>query len=475
MNNSEITYSTIRELRRGLHLGELTPIELTEICLNRINQLDPALNAFVKLFPERAMREAEKLQKTGKQLGPLHGIPFAVKDLFDVEGEPTKAGTSSLDNNIALHDSTVVRKLKEAGMILIGKTHTSPLACEATGLNHDKGTPLNPWKKVPHMPGGSSSGFAVAVAAGMVPMALGTDTGGSVRIPSALCGLTGLKPTFGRVSRAGVYPLCWSYDSVGPLTRSVADAASVHDAMQGRDPLDETTLSVYQSGNIINIDSEIAGLRLAFAESVFFDDVDSEVETTVRGSKDVFSSKGALVSSIEIPEMTEANSMADRYLEMSVEACSVNNDLFEKHPNEIDVVMTWLLDGQEVTSQKYLELIRKRYELTQRVDERLQDVDALLVPTTQITAHPLGKVDGDAETYYQYMDKYSRNTSLGNYLKFCSISIYCGFSSEGLPIGLMIYAKSFDEEIALRVANAFESSTIWSSRHPDLAWAEKGT
>jgi aspartyl-tRNA(Asn)/glutamyl-tRNA(Gln) amidotransferase subunit A len=246
----------------------------------------------------------------------------------------------------------------------------------------------------------------------------------------------------------------------------------VHEAIQGKDLLDGTTLCVPNSAKSLDTSSGINGLRLAFAESVFFDDVDPEVESAVRDTKEIFSSLGALINGIEIPEVSEADSISDRYHEMSVEAYSVNKDLFEKHPNEIDVVMTWILDGNDVTTQRFYDLIRKRYELSNQVAERLKDVDALLVPTTQITAHPLSEVDGDAQTYYGYMDKYSRNTSLGNYLKLCGISVCCGFSSEGLPIGLMIYAKPFEEETVFRVASAFESSTNWSDQHPDLSWIE---
>ena len=206
---------------RDLRTGGLSPVELVERFLDRISALDPTLNAFRLVCPERALtqaRAAEAALKAGLSSGPLHGIPYAAKDLFDAQGLPTTAGCRLLADNIAVEDSVAIRRLTQAGMILLGKTNTVQFAYSGIGINHDHGTPHNPWHRVHHVPGGSSSGSGVAVAAGLVPMALGSDTGGSVRIPASLCGTTGLKTTVGRVSRAGVYPLSWSLDSVGPLT-----------------------------------------------------------------------------------------------------------------------------------------------------------------------------------------------------------------------------------------------------------------
>ncbi len=230
MTDSDIHYETIAELGRRLRTGELTPVTLTEALLARIEDLDGTLGAFQLVSADRALaaaRAADTALAAGHDLGPLHGIPYAAKDLFDVSGLPTTAGTRLLDDNVADADSTVVARLSRAGMILLGKTKTVQFAYGGAGINRDLGTPHNPWHRTHHLPGGSSSGSAVAVAAGMAPAALGSDTGGSVRIPAALCGITGLKTTVGQVSRAGVYPLSWSLDSVGPLTRTVEDAALV--------------------------------------------------------------------------------------------------------------------------------------------------------------------------------------------------------------------------------------------------------
>ena len=238
---------TISDLTRRYRDHSLSPLEVTRHLLERIQKFDPRLKSFLQLTPERALEEARQAEQAWLKRddpGPLCGVPYAVKDLFDVRGVPTTAGTRLRKNAVARSDSWAVQRLTRAGMVLIGKTQTVQFAYGGVGINHDQGTPLNPWKQTPHVPGGSSSGSAVAVASGLVPAALGTDTGGSVRIPASLCGLVGLKTTVGRVGRSGVYPLSLRLDSIGPLTRSAEDAALVGRGLQGIDPGDETTRQV---------------------------------------------------------------------------------------------------------------------------------------------------------------------------------------------------------------------------------------
>ena len=239
MTETPLHWLTISELSQRIRQGVISPVELTEHLLSRLEALDGTLHAFKLVARERALAQAQAAElalKAGQDVGPLHGIPYAAKDLFDVKGLPTTAGSNLLEHNIAAADATVIRRLTQAGMVLLGKTHTVQFAYGGVGINHHHGTPHNPWHAVPHAPGGSSSGSGVAVAAGMVPMALGSDTGGSVRIPSSLCGTVGLKTTVGQISRAGVFPLSWTLDSVGPLTRSVEDAALVYQCLRGSDP-----------------------------------------------------------------------------------------------------------------------------------------------------------------------------------------------------------------------------------------------
>ena len=243
----DIPEDSIAGMAAGIRTGALTPTQIAEASLARIAALDPTLHAFIHVLSDQALAQAQAAEaqlRSGLDLGPLHGIPYAAKDLFDVRGIATGAGCRLLAGSIARTDSAVVRNLGEAGSVLLGKTHTVQFAYGAAGVNHDLGTPHNPWHREPHAPGGSSSGSAVAVAAGLTPLALGTDTGGSVRVPAALCGIVGLKTTIGRISRAGVYPLSLTLDSVGPITRRVEDAALAFQAMQGADERDSSTRGV---------------------------------------------------------------------------------------------------------------------------------------------------------------------------------------------------------------------------------------
>src|SRR5215831_199047 len=295
-SQTPIAFASIADLAARIRTGGLSPVTLTERLLERIDMFDKRLASFILVTPERALadaRAAESQLRAGADLGPLHGIPYAAKDLFDVNGLATTAGTRLLATHVAREDSAAVRRLAAAGMVLLGKTRTVQFAFGAVGINHDQGTPHNPWHATPHAPGGSSSGSAVAVAAGLAPMALGSDTGGSVRVPAALCGTVGLKTTVGRVSRAGVYPLAWSLDSVGPLTRTVEDAALVYQVLQGVDLRDQTTAGVASHDALARLKDGVRGLRLAFAETLFFDEVDPEVERAVRESAAVFRGLGA--------------------------------------------------------------------------------------------------------------------------------------------------------------------------------------
>ena len=468
-------YETITSLSARIRAGELSPVACAEELLRRIAVLDGRLRSFIRVMPERALaqaRAAESALQSGADPGPLHGIPFAAKDLFDVKGVPTTAGTRLLAGNVAGQDCTVVRKLTAAGSVLLGKTYTVQFAYGAAGVNHDQGTPHNPWHAVPHAPGGSSSGSAVAVAAGLVPMALGTDTGGSVRVPAALCGIVGLKTTVGRVSRAGVYPLCWTLDSVGPITRSVEDAALVYQALQGTDVRDESTLGIAPHDTLRGLKDGVKGLRIAFGETLFFDDVDGEVEKAVREAGQVFRSLGAQLTGVAVPEAAAAWAEKNRPLLIAAEACAVNREFLDQHLEALDpVIGPRMLTGRQLSAPDYFALLRRYSELRQQVQWTLRDVDALIVPTTMSAARPLAAIDASNETYLDYNLKVHRNCGLGNVLNFCGVSVPCGFTSDGLPIGLMVYAKPFAEDMALRVAYAYEQATEWHTRHPDLGWA----
>lgn len=465
-------FESLASLSSRIGKGHLSPVTLVEEMLSRIEALDGRLHSFIRVLPERALaqaRAAEQMIKSGAQCGALTGIPYAAKDLFDVKGVPTTAGTRLLAANVAREDSTVVRRLAAAGMVLLGKTHTVQFAYGAPGVNHDHGTPHNPWHPVPHAPGGSSSGSAVAVSAGLAPMALGTDTGGSVRVPAALCGIVGLKTTIGRVSRAGVYPLSWTLDSVGPITRSVEDAALVYQAMQGADPRDDSTSGIQVHDALRGLEDGVRGLRIAFGETVFFDDVDREVEQAVREAGQVLRSLGAHVDSAAMPEAAKAWAEEKRPLLIAAEACAVNREFVDRHLDQLDpVIGPRMITGRTLSAPDYFALLQRFAELRREVQWTLRDIDAVIVPTTMAPARPLAAFDTDLQTYLDYNMRVHRNTGLGNILNLCAVSLPCGFTSDGLPIGLMIYAKPFQEDIALRVAHSYEQATTWHLRRPDL-------
>jgi aspartyl-tRNA(Asn)/glutamyl-tRNA(Gln) amidotransferase subunit A len=469
-----LAFASLSSVSTMIRAGRLSPVAYAAELLSRIDALNPALHAFIRVMPERARAQAQAAEaglKSGAQVGPLHGIPYAAKDLFDVKGVPTTAGTHLLEGNVAQQDCTVVRKLAAAGMVLLGKTHTVQFAYGASGINHDHGTPHNPWHAVAHAPGGSSSGSAVAVAAGLTPMALGTDTGGSVRVPAALCGIVGLKTTVGRVSRAGVYPLSWTLDSVGPITRSVEDAALAYEAMQGVDAQDDSTLGIAPHDVLRGLKDGVKGLRIAFAESIFFDGVDDEVETAVRECGAVFRALGAQVGSLAVPEAAAAWAEEKRPLLIPAEACAANRAFLDAHLDQLDpVIGPRMLTGRTLSAPDYYALLRRYAQLREQVQWTLRDVDALLVPTTMAAAAPLAHLDASYDAYMAYNVKVHRNCGLGNILNLCGVSLPCGFASSGLPIGLMIYAKPFHEAMALRVAHAYEQATEWHARRPDLSW-----
>jgi aspartyl-tRNA(Asn)/glutamyl-tRNA(Gln) amidotransferase subunit A len=468
-------FATISELGAQIRAGALSPVALAEACLARIAALDKRLHAFIALTEARALAEAraaEILLRGGHDLGPLHGIPYAVKDLYDVTGAATTAGTRLLAGNVAGQDCTAVRRLAGAGMVLLGKTHTVQFAFGGVGINHDHGTPHNPWSRTPLAPGGSSSGSGVAVGAGVVPTALGSDTGGSVRIPAALCGTVGLKTTVGRISRHGVYPLSWTLDTVGPLARSVQDAALVYQALQGPDPADATTLDVPTDDVLAGLRGGVKGLRLAFAETLFFDEVDPEIVAGVREAGRVLRGLGASVDSIAVPEVAEAMAEQRRAAMVAAEALAVNGRLIDEQFDALDpAVAHRMRTGRGLSATDYVVVLRQWAALRDRLKWTLADIDALLVPATMIPARPLASIDASPETYTDANLRYLRNTAVGNILALCAVVLPCGFTRDGLPIGLMVYAKPFDEALALRVAQAYEQATDWHRRRPELGWA----
>jgi aspartyl-tRNA(Asn)/glutamyl-tRNA(Gln) amidotransferase subunit A len=478
MSESPLHYETLAELAAAIREGRISPVDIVEHHLTRIESLDPKLNAYRMVCRERALAAAQTAAlalRAGQDLSPLHGIPYAAKDLFDVRGLPTTAGSHLLEKNVAGEDACVIQRLIQAGMVFLGKTNTVQFAYGGVGVNHDHGTPHNPWQEVPHVPGGSSSGSAVGVASGMATMALGSDTGGSVRIPASLCGITGLKTTVGRIGRSGVFPLSGSLDTVGVLARTVEDAALVYEHIQGFDRQDETTWGQQPTDILRRLKGGVRGLRLAFAESFFWEDVDPEIEKAVRETGKVFEDLGAHVGSIQLPVAEETLKRNANTMVLAAEAYTHNRGWVDDHYDHLDpIVASRLLKGKEISASDYLECLLDLKKLRAKSSEALHDVEALLVPTTIIPPGPLAEVDVDLETYTQYNLSYLRNTSIGNALNLCGLSVPCGFTRQGLPIGLMIYGKPFQEDIVIRIGYAFQQATTWHKKRPDLSWITQG-
>jgi aspartyl-tRNA(Asn)/glutamyl-tRNA(Gln) amidotransferase subunit A len=303
-------------------------------------------------------------------------------------------------------------------------------------------------------------------------MALGSDTGGSVRIPAALCGISGLKTTVGQISRAGVFPLSWSLDTVGPLTRTAQDAALSYRALAGPDPDDDSTRDYHQTDVLSGLDRGVRGMRLAFAETVFFDDAHEEVAALVRATGDVFGKLGAQVSSIDFPQARQAVELNPRGLVIASEAYTLNKDLLDNHFDQLDpVVAHRMIKGAETPAHEYLGIELKWRALRASAMRQLADVDALLCPTVMIPATPVAEVAQDMDSYSKRNMQCLRNTAIGNILNLCAMTVPCGFTKSGLPAGLMIYGKSFDEATVLRIGHAFQQATDWHLHTPALDWA----
>jgi aspartyl-tRNA(Asn)/glutamyl-tRNA(Gln) amidotransferase subunit A len=475
MPDTPLHWQPMEVLSKRIHDGSLSPVTLMEHFLDRAESLNPALGAFQILPREQALeaaRAAELALASGYDAGPLHGIPFAAKDIIDVRGLPTTAGSNGLLGNIADQDATVVEHLRRAGMVLMGKTRTVQFALGAPGVNRVQGTPHNPWAKEHHVPGGSSSGSAVAVAAGLVPMALGTDTGGSVRIPAGLCGTVGLKPTVSQVSRAGVFPLSDTLDSVGPLTRSVQGAAWVHQALHGVDPRDPMSLTANRQDVMTGLSDGAGGLRVGIAEGLLIEDQDPEILAAVDAAGEILRDLGAKVGRLPFPEARRALDANPRMRISSVEAALAHAERLPGFNGYDETVSFRLAEGREVSAVDYLRARRESAALAAEVEHSLRDVDVFISATTPSAARPLAEVDATDETYKHWNTRYSRNTVIGNLLGLCGVSVPCGFTPKGMPIGLMIHAKARDEGLALRAALAFETATEWHDRCPDLSFCE---
>ena len=465
MTGDDLAYATIGELGAALRSGAITSVALTEALLARCRAYDEALNAFITLTPELALAQADQADRElaqGRDRGALQGIPIALKDLIATAGIRTTGGSRLNADWLPTADATVVTRLKAAGAVLIGKTGLHELAYGVTSINPHFGAIANPWK-TDHHPGGSSGGSAAAVAAGLVPAALGSDTGCSIRQPAAFCGIVGLKPSFGLVSKAGVLPLVWTMDHVGPMTRCVRDAALVLAAIAGPDPDDPHSASPPPSDYLSRLEAGVEGLRIGVPQHFFYRGGDPEVVALVEAALAQFEALGAKRVDVEIPEIDQA--FADAATTFA-EAAAIHRDDLAARPEAYSrELQSKLAHSARHSAADYAAAQQRRRIFTQRVErEVLRQCDLLATPTANVTAAP---IDALPENHGHFC---WRNTSIFDFTGQPSISLPCGLSSAGLPVGLMLSARLWDEARLLGAARAYERANDWQRLRPPLAY-----
>ena len=471
--SADLAFAGVIDLARMIARKEVSPVEVVRAHLDRIAALDGSLRAYITVCGDAALaaaRTAEGALMAGGGVGPLHGVPIALKDLYDTAGVRTTGGSKILADRVPAVDATVVRRLREAGAIVLGKLHMVEFAYGPEGLNAHHGAPRNPWDAaVERMPGGSSSGSGVAVAAGLAPAALGSDTGGSIRIPASLCGITGLKPTYGRVSRAGVLPLAWSMDHVGPMTRTAADAALLLRVLAGYDPADASTSVLPVPDYLAGLTGDVKGLRVGVLRSFFLESSTPEVRAAVERAAAVLKDVGALVDDVALPGV--AHVAAAAYAVVGAEALAYHGGWLKARPADYDPEVRRRLQlGAFITGAHYVRGQQVRALVRAEVDVALARHDVLLAPATPLTAPRLDERqttlgDGPSDVRSALI----RLTRPFNFSGHPACAVPCGFSTDRLPIGMQIVGRPFDEATVLRVADAYQRLTDWHTRRPVLA------
>lgn len=455
---------TLTEAAQKIGSKELSPVELTESVLGRIEAVDGKVGAFATVTAERAIADAKRVADdiaAGNYLGPLHGVTVGVKDLVDTAGIPTTSSSKTRQDNIPAADAAVVERLSGAGAVLVGKTHTHEFAYGVLTP-----TTRNPWN-LEHIPGGSSGGSAAAIASQMCHGAIGTDTGGSIRIPSSLCGAVGLKPTFGRVSRRGIASLSWALDHAGPIARTVHDVALMMNVLAGYDRTDPGTVREPVPDFTAGIDGGVEGMVFGLPTNYYFDNVDPEVDTAVRAAIDVLAGLGAEIREVELP-------LADTYMPVEFgilvpEASSYHQRLLrEKADLYTDDVRVFLDAGELMLATDYIRSLRVRTLIQEGWRDMFDGLDAVVAPTVPGTAARVGQETFNWSTEETVINAYVRTSAPGNLTGLPGLSVPCGFSAEGLPIGLQILGKPFAEQTVLRIGAAYEAANPDAGKVPTI-------
>ena len=442
---------TIKQLAADLDAGRSTSTALTQAALNKAADSNgEGARVFTKRFPEQALAAAsasDSLRAAGLARSPIEGLPISIKDLFDVAGETTMAGSVARQGEpVAASTAEVIRRLQAAGAVVVGSTNMTEFAYSGLGINPHYGTPRNPWDRATgRIPGGSSSGAAVSVTDGMAVAAIGSDTGGSVRIPSAFCGLTGFKPTARRVSMEGVLPLSANLDSIGPLAPSVACCAVLDAIMAGQAP-------------VVPDAASLRGARLAVPTTLVLDGMDEAVSKAFARARAVLTEAGALIDEIEVPEFTEVAAMNAKGGFTASEAWAWHRDLLARKADKYDPrVGTRIQRGQEMSAADYIDLLAARKAWIAAVERRIAGYDALIMPTVQVIAPAIDPLVADDALYFQTNGLVLRNCTFINFLDGCALSVPCHEAGEA-PVGLMIAAQGGADQRVLSLGLAVEAA-----------------
>lgn len=468
MAPEELCYMPISRLAPLLRRRALSPVEVAQAYLERAGALQPLLNAYITLTPEEALRQARQAEAemlAGGYRGPLHGVPLALKDLFATRGVRTTAGSPALGDWVPQEDAHLVGRLREAGAVFLGKLNMHEWAWGVTNRNPHYGDCRNPWDPS-RTPGGSSGGSGAAVAAGACAGSLGSDTGGSIRIPSAYCGIVGLKPTYGLCSRRGVVPLSWSVDHLGPMARTVEDAAILLQAIAGHDPQDPGSARVPVPNYRRGLRRGVKGLRLGVLADPYFRVMEPEVEGAFQQALRQLEALGAELEEVSLP-LAEAGSAANSAI-VWVEASALHQRRLAAHPHLYSQeVREALTAGLAIPATAYVKAQQVRRLVGEQLAGLLRRVDLLALPATPIAAHPLEQEEvllrGERVTVLRASTRYM---GLFNLTGLPALSVPCGFTPEGLPVGLQLVGRPFAEADLLRVAWAYEQATPWHRRRP---------
>ncbi len=471
MASQELHFHSIAQLAGMVRDGQLSPVELTRTYLDRIESLDGRLNSFITVMKEGALaqaNEAERALRSGDYIGPLHGIPVAVKDIIHTRGVLTSGGSKVLADHVPDKDSTIIERLNDAGAVLLGKLNLSEFAIGGT-IDHPFGTPRNPWN-TEHSAGGSSSGSGVAVAGGLCAGALGSDTGGSVRGPAAFCGIVGIRPTYGRVTRHGVVPMCWSMDTIGPMTRTVEDCALMLRAIAGPDPRDSSSSPEPVPDYSQSLEEGAKGLRIGVPREMFeFEGLDSETHDAVTRAVGVLEELGASAEEMTLP--TSVRSGAVFIAIADVDAANFHADWLRTRGDDYDWSTRTRLESATLTpATAYIKAQRARELIRRELMDALDEFDVIVTPTGPVPAPTIAVSTGRPGGYYQGKVDLGRRryTSPAALAGLPALSVPCGFSRSGLPIGMQIIGKPFSEDLLFRVGHTYERVAGWYTSHPGV-------